>query len=124
MKDQQQLNLYVLENGGPALFGREGLRKIPLDWHAIKNLNVSQQIANKETQITLEQIIQNVEPVFQKGIGTLKGIKGNLDLTEDTSPKFFKARPVPYAIRPKVEAELDHFEKNRLRSKGVNEQHP
>ncbi|GAA6089207.1 uncharacterized protein K02A2.6-like, partial [Tachysurus ichikawai] len=116
-ENRQQLNLYGLENGGPALFRREWLRKIPLDWHAIKNLDVSHQITNKETRMTLSQIVQNAEPVFQKGIGTLKGIKGTLELKEDTSPKFFKARPVPYAIRPKVEAELDHLVKTGILTK-------
>ncbi len=64
------------------------------------------------------QIIENAEPVFQKGIGTLKGIKANLELKEETSPKFFKARTVPYAIRPKVDAELDNLEKNGNSDKG------
>ncbi|XP_047668764.1 uncharacterized protein K02A2.6-like [Tachysurus fulvidraco] len=67
--------------------------------------------------MTLSQIVQNAEPVFQKGIGTLKGIKGTLELKEDTSSKFFKTRPVPYAIRPKVEAELDHLEKTGILTK-------
>ncbi|KAI5624616.1 hypothetical protein C0J50_15842 [Silurus asotus] len=114
---QQQLYLYVLENGGPALFGREWLRKIPLDWHTIKKLDVPQQVTDKETLKALAQIIENAESVFQKGIGTLKGIKASLELEEDTSPKFFKARPVPYAIRPKVEAELDNLEKMEILTK-------
>ncbi|KAF7686487.1 hypothetical protein C0J45_22906 [Silurus meridionalis] len=76
-----------------------------------------QQVTDKETQKALEQIIENAESVFQKGIGTLKGIKASLELEEDTSPKFFKARPVPYAIRPKVEAELDNLEKMEILTK-------
>lgn len=55
--------------------------------------------------------------MFQKGIGTLKEIKGNLELKEDNSPKFFKAHPVPYAICPKVEAELDNLEKTGILTK-------
>ncbi len=78
---------------------------------------MSQQVTNKETQKTLSQIIQNAEPMFQKGIGTLKGIKSNLEWKEETSPKFFKARTVPYAIRPKVEAELDNLEKMGILTK-------
>lgn len=99
------------------MFGYEGLRKIPLDWHAIKNLDVSQQITNKETQMTLTRIVQNAEPVFQKGIGTLKGIKGNLELKEDTSPKFFEAHPVPYAICLKVEVENNLEKKTGILTK-------
>lgn len=48
--------------------------------------------------------------VFQSGIGTLKHIKGKITLNENAVPKFHKARPVPYAIRQKVENELDRLE--------------
>lgn len=36
-----KLELYVLKTAGPALLGREWLRRIQLDWHAIKALNTS-----------------------------------------------------------------------------------
>ena len=43
-KDQPPLlvDLYVVENRGPVLMGRDWLHDIPLDWYAIKSLGVSQ----------------------------------------------------------------------------------
>ncbi|KAI7813566.1 hypothetical protein IRJ41_020631 [Triplophysa rosa] len=116
-ENTQQLDLYVLETEGPALFGRECLRKIPLDWHAIKSLNMSSHVTSKDAQKTLAQILENAAPVFQKGIGTLKGIKARLELKRDISPKFLKARSVSYALRPKVEAELGNLEKTGILTK-------
>ena len=34
-----KLNLYVVEKGGPALFGRDWLQKIQLNWKNIKCLH-------------------------------------------------------------------------------------
>ncbi|KAJ8346503.1 hypothetical protein SKAU_G00279040 [Synaphobranchus kaupii] len=40
------------------------------------------------------------------GLGTIKGIKARVTLKPDSVPKFCPPRNVPYALRPKVEAEL------------------
>ncbi|RXN18775.1 Transposon Tf2-9 poly [Labeo rohita] len=50
-------------------------------------------------------------------MGTLKHIKGKITLKEDAVPKFHKARPVPYAIRQKVEIELYQLEAEGILSK-------
>lgn len=44
-------------------------------------------------------------------MGTLKGIEARIKVPETANPKFCKARPVPYAIKPKVDAELDRLVK-------------
>lgn len=41
----------------------------------------------------------------------MKDITVKLAIKSDSKPKCLKARPVPYAIKPKVETELDHLEK-------------
>ena len=48
--------------------------------------------------------------VFDKGIGKLKGITAKLYLEDNAQPKFHKARPVPYSLRPRVEDELKRLE--------------
>ncbi|XP_033758151.1 uncharacterized protein K02A2.6-like [Pecten maximus] len=47
--------------------------------------------------------------IFQDDWGTLKDIKARLNVKPGSHPKFCKARPVPYAIKPKVEDELDRL---------------
>lgn len=54
--------------------------------------------------------------VFKEGLGSMKNITVKLNIKPDSRPKFFKARPVPYAIKPKVETELEY-----LLKKGVLE---
>ena len=40
------------------------------------------------------------------GVGRLQGVKVKLPMTEMTSPKFYRPRQVPYALRVKIEEEL------------------
>jgi len=47
-------------------------------------------------------------------ISTFKSAKAKLVLKEGSQPKFCKARPVPYAMKPKVEVELKHLEKEGI----------
>ena len=74
----QQLNLYVLKNGGPPLLGREWLRKIQLDWSTIKALFVSARENSEATPPRLSQILVDSEEVFAKGLGTLKGMTAKM----------------------------------------------
>ena len=42
----------------------------------------------------------------------MQGMKAKFHIHPDATPKFCKARPVPYALKAKVEAELNRLEKN------------
>lgn len=49
----------------------------------------------------------NLVAVLKKQeLGTMKGIKARLTLRPDSVPKFCPPHNVPYALRPRVEAEL------------------
>ena len=47
-------------------------------------------------------------------LGELRGTAAKIHIERDAQPRFEKARPVPFAIRKKVEQELD-----RLQALGV-----
>ena len=42
----------------------------------------------------------------------MKGIKAHIWIGDGASPIYFKSRPVPYALREAVEAELNKLEEN------------
>ena len=106
------LNLYVVKRGGPALFGREWLKSIQLDWKMIKSLTIASD--ESKCDMTLKDILARRDEVFKDEIGCVKGIKAKLHLKQDAVPKFVKARPVAFALRPKVEQELDKLEKQNI----------
>ena len=54
--------------------------------------------------------------MFKEGLGTSKGFKAKIYVDPETPPRFNPARCVPYALRDKVEKELQ-----RLKEEGTLE---
>ena len=99
------LPLIVVDGHGPSLFGRNWLSKILLNWMSIKQVSTE-----------LEHLLRKYRDAFNNELGTLNGIKATLVVRENATPKFFKPRLVPYAIRGAIEGDLE-----RLESLGVIE---
>ena len=105
----KQLSLVVVAGTGPSLMGRDWLRHITLDW---TQLNLVRSSVPDPCQAILSQHSK----VFHDELGHLQETVAHLHVDASARPRFHKARPVPYALRSKVEAELD-----RLRTQGVIE---
>ena len=113
-EEMQKLNLYVVETKGPSLFGRDWLEKITLDWKAINTLATTPP---RKPSTRLQELLDKYRDVFEEDIGLLKTTKAKLNLKENSQPKFCKARQVPYALRPKVEAELTKLQNDGILTK-------
>jgi hypothetical protein len=98
-KREETLDLYVVDLDGPPLLGRSWLHLINF---------------NRIDKLSISDIMAKFPSVTKEGVGTLKDIKAHLTVQENAEPKFFKPRPVPYAITKKVEDALD-----RLESEGI-----
>ena len=70
--------------------------------------------SHQSTQNKVEKILDEYSEVFQDEIRTLKSTKAKLTLKEGSKAKFCKERPVPYAIKPKVELELRCLEEEGI----------
>lgn len=100
------LPLLVVPGNGPNLLGRDWLEKLKLDWHL--------DVFAVDSDLTAADILSGFPHLFSSELGTLKGVEVHFEVDATVSPKCLKARPVPHAFRPLVEAELD-----RLVSEGV-----
>lgn len=60
----------------------------------------------------LQMLLEKHKEVFHYDQGCMKKITVKLHVKPGTEPVFLKARPVPYVIRPKVEADLEAMVKN------------
>ena len=58
----------------------------------------------------VEDILAKYEALFEKGYGHIKLYKASIQVREGAQPLFLKARPVPYALKEKVEQELQRLE--------------
>ena len=84
------------------MLGRDWLRKVKLDWSEIRAIT-----KHKES---LKSLLAEFEDVMSDQLGTIKGFKAKLHVAKDAKPKFWKPRPVTYAMREAVEEELDRLE--------------
>ena len=104
----KDLTLYV----DPALFWKRlaARNKTRLE----TDCAISKEKQPQSTQKKLEKLLDEYSEVFQDEIGTLKSTKAKLTLKEGSKPTFCKARPVPYAMKPKVEVELKRLEEEGI----------
>ena len=98
---EMQLPLVVVQGKKPVLLGRNWLEKLNLDWSTI--VKVSHVPA-------VEDVLAKYEALFEKGYGHIKLYKASIQVREGAQPLFVKARPVPYALKEKVEQELQRLE--------------
>ena len=97
----RKLPLYIVNGSGPNLLGRYWLKLLDIHIPCINAIH--------ETSLSLEHMLQKHAAVFQPGLGELKGTKAHLSVKPDISPTFYKPRPVPYALREKVNNEIDRL---------------
>lgn len=98
----------MVPGNGPTLLGRDWLEKIKVDWQGIHLLQQTMP------QPSVQQVLDRHPTVFNGELGEIAGSAASLQVEPSKQPRFFKARPVPYSLRAKVEEEL-----TRLQHQGV-----
>ena len=101
---QRYLPAIVVNGPGPNLLGR--LQEVKLNWQNIFNI--------QENNPQLQRVLEGHKDVFIKKLGALKGTKVKIYVDPEATPKFMKARPVPYSLKAKVQMGLA-----RLQSEGI-----
>ena len=107
-QQKESLPLIVVAGGGPALLGRNWLRRIRLDWKTIGSLRVTQTPA--AVQKSLSDLLDKYSTVFTEELGKMESVQIKLYVKPDAQPKFFKPRSIPLAIKPAIDEELDRLE--------------
>lgn len=96
--DQQaRLPLVVVEGDGPSLFGRNWLKHIRLNWLRIGSIH----------HTSIKDVIISYPEVFKCDVSKFTGPPVKLHIDPAAHPRFFKARPVPYAIKRKVQEAIE-----------------
>ena len=101
--DEKVLDLVVVQGKRPALFGRDCLSKIRLDWESI--FKVTEHVGNKYSvpksgafPPELNTLLEKNKCLFSNLGSGIKGFSGTLTLKPDVNPVFQKDRPVPYSL--------------------------
>ena len=98
----KQLDLIVCKGNGLSLLGRNWLEEMKLNWSQIAHANG----VTKDNQPNLKRILDKYRDVFTAELGHCKGVKAKLYVRENSVPQFHRPRPVPLAMRPNIETEL------------------
>ncbi len=98
-----QLPLIVVNGNGPDLMGRNWLKHIQLNWQRIATV--------RNDSSSLKTLLKQHDTLFKEELGTIHPHKATLHIRTDATPKFFKPRPIPLALKDVVGQELDRLEK-------------
>lgn len=63
---------------------------------------------------SVSKLIESYKGLFDNSQGTFNKCKISLAVKQGTVPKFLKARPVPFALKQKIEHEIDRLVKNKV----------
>ena len=85
-----------------------------MDWNEIFRIHVTESSVLSVVTQKLHVVIQNHSDLFKDELGTIKGLSAKLELKEGVSPKFFRARTVPYALQQAVEDEYNRLERDGI----------
>lgn len=121
------VKLYIVRSDRKPLLGREWLRQLNFDWlkifekliypsdstlqstHTVKQLHTT-TTSSFNLQSKLNELVQRYAKVFDtSSAGKIVGTQARLHMKADVTPKFFKARRVPFPLLQPVERELDRM---------------
>ena len=108
---EKSLPLLIVPGNGPALLGRNWLHHITLDWKDRKDWKALNSIAAEPATQT---VIERHPDVFKEGLGFIQGVTAKLHVDPDATPRFCRARPVPYAVHGRIEQELTRLEESKI----------
>ena len=95
------VQVLVVQGKRANLFGRDWLKEIRLDWGSIMKVGSTE----------LEDTLNKYSDVFREELGELKDTQVKIDITVPAQPRFYKHRNIAYALRERVESELERLDK-------------
>uniref|UniRef100_H3AQV6 ribonuclease H n=1 Tax=Latimeria chalumnae TaxID=7897 RepID=H3AQV6_LATCH len=99
----KELPILDVTRSGPNLLGRGWIGELSLTWGPVNQ-------ATQSSHKTLQDMLAKHVMVFKEELGTTVKIY----IEHNETPRYFKPRSVPYAMKPKVEAGLDCLLKKKI----------
>lgn len=100
-------SLVVLNCPGPSLCGRDLIFQLSNAGSPV--LNLTAEAGSPTSLPAVDDIVSEFQDVFSAELGCISGPPVHLQLKEGATPKFCKARSIPFALRDKVSQELDRL---------------
>ena len=104
---EEKLVLVVVGGDGPSLLGCNWLKYLRLDWGKIASLPTTHPDS-------VSALLKRHQTLFNEELGTVTPHKAKLQVQPQATPRLFKPRPLPFAIRDSVGKELDLLEEQGI----------
>ena len=96
------LELLVVKGKQPALFGRDWLTKMQLNWSdnfsVTEKARVDKALTCKSYPVTFNRLLRRHEQLFVEKSDGIKGFTAKIKLKQNGNPVYQKGRPVPYSL--------------------------
>lgn len=101
-----KIDFFIVQNEGPSLLGRDFIRLFQLELApVIKSISLQDKIGDK----VKGDLVGKFSKLFSGKLGAFNKFSVKLRLKPGSMPIFFKARPVPYSLKDKINLELDRL---------------
>lgn len=106
------LDLYIVEQNHEPLMGREWIRQFHgVDWNKFLEPSADvNALHSPDPNIEVKRLMEKYgleKP--SSSVGKIENIQVRIKLRPDHQPVFCKARPAPFTLLPKIEAEIDRL---------------
>lgn len=103
---EAQLPIFLTGDGSPTLLGRNWMHELGI---GISDVEVSIHALSD-----IKHLVQDYSEVFEDGLGTFRGTKASIHVPSDAPPRFFKPRPLPYALTDGVTQEIQRLQRDSI----------
>ncbi|XP_037512230.1 uncharacterized protein K02A2.6-like [Rhipicephalus sanguineus] len=101
------LPLYLTKGSSPTLLGRNWICALGV------RLPEGQEAALHGLQ-DIPSLLTDFQSLFQPGVGTFAGTTAGIHVPEGVRPRFFKPRPLPFALKDGVTQELQRLQREGI----------
>lgn len=96
------LELFVIKGGTTSLLGRQWLTELNIPIGNTSNCNRIDSVCSN-----IDMLLDRYKQLFDGTLGRFTGGKATLRVREGAAPVFHRARPLPFALRERMDKELD-----------------
>ncbi|XP_031355111.1 uncharacterized protein K02A2.6-like [Photinus pyralis] len=115
--------LFIVGDDVDSICGRQWIRILDLHKRPLNDLEIHEvTVTQANSDELLKSFLKEFGDVFDDKLGRIPTMESNLQMLENTAPKFWRARPVPYALKDRVNAEIDRLEAMGVIEKVVHSQ--
>lgn len=97
----KMLAVVVVKGSGTSLLGRWWMKALKRGWQTLHKI--------ENRQDALQEVLSRHDTVLKDELGMLKGFSAKIHVASDAKPCFYKPRSVPFAMKKKVEQELERL---------------